>query len=255
MKKESKLSSEQLNYIENLKLIMEKREIKRKTLEEEIPEVHGSNLSNAFNYKRPISEANSRYIAEYLGESVLDMQTEGYARKKYYTAGSIDLIELLRSTPYYEVVMKLILYYMVSCVICTCIANFKEYTTSSVLISVTMTWFIVVFGDSMRKVTNCHIEIPVLRNFLELINGHKYASVILLSVLEMFICSQTYYESFMQLLLTLLFVESSGIFSKNMVEESKKKVKGYLGTRIFIRVMEFFVLCAYCIDVYVKLRY
>lgn len=254
MEKESKLSNEQKNYIDNLKLIMDQRNIKRKTLEEEIPEVHVTNLSAAFNYKRPISDTNSMYIANYLGENVLDMKTEGYARKKYYTAESIDLIELLCATPYYEVVMKLVGCYILSCLVCISIAEFRGYLAINVIGNVTLTWFIVVLGASMRKITNCQFRTPIIRRKLKLINEYKYAAVFFLSILEMLVCSQRYYETFMQLLLTLLFVEASGLFSKNMMEESKKIVKGYYVCYIGIRVIEIWALCIYCIDLYVKFK-
>lgn len=251
MKNEAVLTKEQRIYIDNLKLIMEHRNITQKQLDDEIPEVHASNISNAFKHKRPISESNCEYIAEYLGESLEDMKTEGYATKKYYSPASLDMIEFLRKSPYSTAMMLLVAYYAIACIICSVLATYREISPLYVFFSVSLTWLIVTFGNSMRKVTESEIRLSLVRKFVELVDRRKCAAIVIFSVLEMFCCTKTYYETFMIPALTMLLLEVSGAFSKKSMKQYKaENMNGYLGTLILVRLMEFVAFVAYVSSIY-----
>lgn len=251
MKNETELTKEQRAYIDNLKLIMEHRNITQKQLDDEIPEVHASNISNSFKHKRAISELNCEYIAEYLGESLEDMKTEGYAIKKYYSPASLDMIEFLRNSPYSNAMMLLVAYYAIACVICSILATYREISPLYVFFSVSLTWLIVVFGNGMRRVTETEVNLSFVKKITDLIERRKCAAIVVFSVAEMFCCTKTFYETFMIPALTMILLEVSGAFSKkSMAQYKKENVKGYIGTLIVIRFLEVVALIVYISTIY-----
>lgn len=251
MKNEKELTKKQKNYIENLKLILDFKNITPKKLDDEIPEVHASNLSNAFSHKRSISDANCEYIAEYLNESLEDMYTEGYARKKYYGMDNLDLLDVLRNTPYGSALLLLVAYYAVACSICLLVSSYREIEPFYVFLSVGITWVIIAFGDGMRKTTKTEISNKLLAAFASFVNKRKGSAIIVFSILEVLCCTKPYYETLMFPMLTAILLENSGIFSKEMRKEYKEKHdKSYFVILVFIKFIELAAVVFYCFDVY-----